>query len=194
MRSSRPNIETQRFELRLELRRNGAAWTYIDDLDHRAIMAYRLDRADYSSREIARMLNVSPATAWRLIGRGERLPEHIRDGVDLIVPEPERKNRDWLSILRQAGVIDDHGNWLPLAPAVEGAPDSLLPREKEGPPAVPREDEGPAAAAIGAAVGDTGSGGETGPSPYPLPRERVPERTRRRGRCSNRKLRDPVKQ
>jgi KaiC/GvpD/RAD55 family RecA-like ATPase len=45
--SSRPDLEgTQRFELRLDLRRNGAAWTYVDNLDHRAIMAYRLDRAD----------------------------------------------------------------------------------------------------------------------------------------------------
>ena len=54
-------------------------------------MAYRLDRQDYSSREIARMLDVSPTTAWRLVGRGEKLPPHVRDGVDLEVPELPRK-------------------------------------------------------------------------------------------------------
>jgi hypothetical protein len=85
--SARTGIAARRFALRLTLRKDGAAWTYVDDVDHRAIMAYRLDCADYSSREIARMLDVSPATAWRLIGRGERLPSHIRDRVDLEVPE-----------------------------------------------------------------------------------------------------------
>jgi hypothetical protein len=142
--SSRPDVRTQRFALRLDLRRNGAAWTYVDDVDHRAIIAYRLDSADYSSREIARMLGVSPATAWRLIGRGEALPAHLRDGVDLEVPEESAK--------------------------------SLLPWEKEGPARVSaREDEGLAVAEAGADAGETDTGGKTGPSPYPLPRERVPE-------------------
>ena len=85
--SSRAHLDIRRCELRMSLRDAGAAWTLIDDVDHRAIMAYRLDQAEYSSREIARMLGVSPATAWRLIGRGEALPPHIRDGVDLEVPE-----------------------------------------------------------------------------------------------------------
>jgi KaiC/GvpD/RAD55 family RecA-like ATPase len=155
--SSRPDLkDTQRFELKLELRKSGAAWTYVDDLDHRAIMAYRLDRADYSSREIARMLGVSPATAWRLVGRGEKLPPHIRDGVDLVVPEPPRAQpaHDLAAIAR---LLDAS---------------SLLPREKEGPARDSmREDEGLAVLAMG--EGD--AGGETGPSPSPLPRERVPE-------------------
>jgi hypothetical protein len=145
--SARPDLkETQRFELRLELRKNGAAWTCIDDVDHRAIMAYRLDRQDYSSREIARMLDVSPTTAWRLVGRGEKLPPHIRDGVDLDVPEPPRK-----------------------------AP--LLPREKEGPSAKRWEDEGPWLNKR--EVGKQWCGRRESPSPYPLPRERVPEVKRR---------------
>jgi hypothetical protein len=142
--SSRAHLDIRRCELRMSLRDAGAAWTLIDDVDHRAIMAYRLDQAEYSSREIARMLGVSPATAWRLIGRGEALPPHIRDGVDLEVPEV-------------------------------GASESLLPREKEGPSAKRWEDEGAAVPAIGTDAGKTDPRGETGPSPYPLPRERVPE-------------------
>jgi hypothetical protein len=102
-------------------------------------MAYRLDRADFSSREIARMLGVSPATAWRLVGRGGRLPPHLRDGVDLVVPEPprpqpERNQRDWARILRLAGVTDEHGNPLPPAHAEEDEPGTPLPNgEREGP-------------------------------------------------------------
>ena len=111
-------------------------------------MAYRLDRADYSSREIARLLAVSPATAWRLVSRGERLPKHIRDGVDLEVPIPERpKQKSALAKLN-----------------------TLLPREKEGPVAQRREGEGPAVLEIGS----VSSCGES-PSPNPLPRERAPE-------------------
>jgi hypothetical protein len=128
--SSRPRLDSGRFELRMSLRKDGAAWTHVDDIDHRAIMAYRLDRADYSSREIAKMLNVSPATAWRLVSRGERLPPHIRDGVDLEVPIPPRlqqKKRDWAKILRLAGMAED------ALPPTGG---------KEGPDAQRREDEG----------------------------------------------------
>jgi hypothetical protein len=147
--SSRPDLkDTRRFALRLDLRRNGAVWTYVDDVDHRAIVAYRLDRQDYSSREIARMLDVSPTTAWRLVGRGEKLPPHIRDGVDLEVPEIRKRSRD---------------------------SESLLPREKVGPTrANAWEDEGPAVADVSADIAETDSCGEVGPSPYPLPRERVP--------------------
>ena len=90
-------------------------------------MAYRLDRQDYSSRAIAKILNVSPATAWRLVGRGERMPPHLRDGVDLEVPmpAPAKKKRDWAKIRRLAGI-------------------STLPPTggKAGPDAQRREDEG----------------------------------------------------
>jgi KaiC/GvpD/RAD55 family RecA-like ATPase len=149
--SSRPDLkETQRFELRLTLRKDGAAWTYIDDLDHRAIMAYRLDRADYSSRQIAKLLDVSPTTAWRLVSRGERLPAHVRDGVDLDVPIPprEKPKRDWAAIVQALGM--------------EALP-NLLPREKGGPAPQARGDEGQAALAV-SAVEDL-SGGD---SPSPL--------------------------
>jgi putative DNA primase/helicase len=127
--SARPKLTMQRFELRLALRKDGAAWTYIDDIDHRAILAYRLDRQDYSSREIAKRLGVSPATAWRLIGRGERMPPHLRDGVDLEVPmpDPPKKKRDWAAIAKLAGIAE---NTLPPAGG------------KEGPDAQRREDEG----------------------------------------------------
>jgi hypothetical protein len=170
--SSRPHIEPQRFALRMTLRKDGAAWTHVDDIDHRAIVACRLDRADYSSREIAKLLDVSPATAWRLVMRGSRLPAHIRDGIDLDVPIPPRKEkkRDWAKILRLAGITEQSG------------PDehqNLLPREKamsiDIAAAQQRGDEGPAAADVSADAGETGAGGETGPSPSPLPRERVPE-------------------
>jgi KaiC/GvpD/RAD55 family RecA-like ATPase len=167
--SSRPCPDSGRFELRMSLRKDGAAWTHVDDIDHRAIMAYRLDRADYSSREIARMLNVSPATAWRLVTRGSRLPPHIRDGVDLevpIPPRPQQKKRDWAKILRLAGLSD-------------AAPESLLPREKGGPAPQARGDEGPAAPDISNDAGEIKARGES-PSPSPLPRERVPERTTER--------------
>jgi hypothetical protein len=170
--SARPDLkDTQRFELRLALRKSGAAWTYVDDIDHRAIMAYRLDRADYSSREIAKLLDVSPATAWRLVMRGSRLPAHIRDGIDLDVPIPPRKEkkRDWAKILRLAGITEQSG------------PDehqNLLPREKamsiDIAAAQQRGDEGPAVPAV-PDVGQTDSGGETAPSPNPLPRGRAPE-------------------
>jgi hypothetical protein len=169
--ASRPHGEARRFALCMTLRRAGAVWRYVDDIDHRAIMAYRLDRADYSSREIAKLLNVSPATAWRLVTRGSRLPPHIRDGVDLEVPIPPRKEkkRDWAKILRLAGIE-------------EGSPDGehpdLLPREKamsiDIAAAQQRGDEGPAVPAV-PDVGQTDSGGETAPSPNPLPRGRAPE-------------------
>jgi hypothetical protein len=159
--SSRPCLEPQRFELRMSLRKDGAAWTHRDDLDHRAIIAYRLDRADYSSREIAKLLDVSPATAWRLVSRGERLPRHIRDGVDLEVPIPPRKEkkRDWAKILRLAGITEQ---------STDDERSDLLPRGKamsiDIAAAEQREDEGPAVPD----TGETNSGGETGPSPSPL--------------------------
>jgi hypothetical protein len=168
MLSSRPCLEPQRFELRMSLRKNGAAWAHRDDLDHRAIVAYRLDRADYSSREIARMLDVSPATAWRLVTRGARLPKHIRDGVDLDVPIPPRKEkkRDWEKILRLAGITET-SEW--------NERQDLLPREKGGPARDSVQgDEGPAVPATGAAAGDSSAGGNS-PSSSPLPRERVPD-------------------
>jgi hypothetical protein len=167
--SSRVDLnDTQRFELRMSLRKDGAAWTHRDDLDHRAIMAYRLDRADYSSREIAKLLDVSPATAWRLVMRGSRLPAHIRDGIDLDVPIPprEEKKRDWAKILRLAGIAEE---------TAADEPKNLLPRDKGGPAAQQRGDEGPAAADVSADAGETGAGGEAGRSPNPLPRERAPE-------------------
>jgi hypothetical protein len=159
--SSRPHIEPQRFALRMTLRKDGAAWTHVDDIDHRAIVACRLDRADYSSREIAKLLDVSPATAWRLVSRGERLPRHIRDGVDLEVPIPPRKEkkRDWAKILRLAGITEQ---------STDDERSDLLPRGKamsiDIAAAEQREDEGPAVPD----TGETNSGGETGPSPNPL--------------------------
>jgi hypothetical protein len=149
--SARPVLDCHRFELRLTLRADGAAWHYVDDIDHPAIIAYRLDRADYSSRQIAKLLDVSPATAWRLVTRGERMPRHIRDGVDLEVPIPKRPKRksDLAQLLLK----------------------TLLPREKEGPARDSvRGDEGPAVQE----TAEVGAGGES-PSPSPLPRERVPE-------------------
>jgi KaiC/GvpD/RAD55 family RecA-like ATPase len=151
LQSTRAKSAEACFELRLTLRQDGAVWRYIDDVDHRAILAYRLDRQDYSSREIAKRLGVSPATAWRLIGRGERMPAHLRDGVELEVPEAGQGPKSARTI---AGLLRE----------------SLLPREKEGPVAKRREDEGPAVAA----TGEIGARGES-PSLYPLPRERVPE-------------------
>jgi hypothetical protein len=119
---ARPHLAPQRFALCMTLRKEGAAWQHIDDIDHRAIVAYRLDRQDYSSREIARLLDVSPATAWRLVSRGERLPKPIRDRVELEVPIPKRKEKQ------------SHLAKLLL--------NTLLPRENEGPAAQQRGDEG----------------------------------------------------
>ena len=131
--SSRLHVETRRFELRMSLRQRSIGWTYVDDLDHRAIIAYRLDRADYSSRAIAKLLDVSPATAWRLVTRGSRLPPHIRDGVDLDVPIPPRpkQKRDWTKILRLVGIT-------------EGRDEHTLPPPggTAGPAPPRREDEG----------------------------------------------------
>jgi putative DNA primase/helicase len=151
--AARPHpAASQRFALTLTLRREGAVWRHVYDVDHRAIMAYRLDRADYSSRKIAKLLAVSPATAWRLVSRGERLPKHIRDGVDLDVPIPARpKQKSELAKLLLK---------------------TLLPREKGGAAAQQREDEGPAAPE----VGEDRARGES-PSPNPLPRKRAPEVT-----------------
>jgi hypothetical protein len=171
--SSRPAVDTERFELRMTLRRDGAAWTRIEDIDHRAVIAYRLDRADYTTREIARLLDVSPATGWRLVMRGARLPPHLRDGVDLdvpIPPRPEQKKRDWAKILRLAALMKARENLVsPEREDGDAALPNLLPREKGGPAAQQRRDEGPAVPD----TGDAGAGGESA-SPDPLPRERVP--------------------
>jgi AAA domain len=85
--------EAGRFELRLRWHADGPAWTRIADVDHRAILAWRLKQGDYTTREIARKLAVSPATAWRLIKRGEVMPPHLRDGAELLPPEPPPRPR-----------------------------------------------------------------------------------------------------
>ena len=142
--ASRAPLEARRFELRMTLRKDGAAWRHVDDIDHRAIVAYRLDRADYSSRAIAKILDVSPATAWRLVMRGARLPKPVRDRVDLDVPIPKepQQERDWATILRLAGIRNEDENLLPS-------------REKGGPAAQPRGDEGAAATAEGTVLEDS---------------------------------------
>jgi KaiC/GvpD/RAD55 family RecA-like ATPase len=79
------------FGLHMALRESGAVWTRQDAIDHRALAAWRLWERDYSTRDIARMLGVSPATAWRLVERGEKLPAHVRDREELPELEEERR-------------------------------------------------------------------------------------------------------
>ena len=64
-----------------------------DAVDHRALTAWRLWERDHSTREIARRLGVSPATAWRLVERGEALPAHLRDRAELPELEAERREQ-----------------------------------------------------------------------------------------------------
>jgi hypothetical protein len=80
------------FGLHMALRAGGAVWTRRDAVDHRALTAWRLWERDYSTRDIARMLGVSPATAWRLVERGEALPAHVRERAEL--PELEEERRE----------------------------------------------------------------------------------------------------
>jgi DNA-binding CsgD family transcriptional regulator len=80
------------FGLHMALRESGAVWTRQDAIDHRALTAWRLWERDYSTRDIARMLGVSPATAWRLVERGEKMPAHIRERAEL--PELEEERRE----------------------------------------------------------------------------------------------------
>ncbi len=79
------------FELHMALRDGGAVWTRRDDFDRRALAAWRLHRRDLSSREIAKTLGVSPATAWRLVRHGKAMPEHLRDRAELPELEAERR-------------------------------------------------------------------------------------------------------
>ncbi len=126
----------RRFELRLAFGAEGAAWTRLGDADHRALLAWRLDEDGYSSRQIARRLEVSPATAWRLIRHGRTLPAALRQAAALTVPETKRKPRFDLAAL--------------LAARWSGTP--LPSGEREGPAAQQREGEGEIISADGSAA------------------------------------------
>jgi putative DNA primase/helicase len=89
-----PADDTDRvFGLHMALRDGGAVWTRHDAIDHRALVAWRLHQRKYSTREIARKLGVSPATAWRLVERGEALPAHLRVREELPELEDERREQ-----------------------------------------------------------------------------------------------------
>ncbi len=81
------------FGLHLALREGGAAWTRRDEFDHQALAAWRLHERDFSTREIARKLGVSPATAWRLVRHGKAMPPHLRDREELPELEAERRRK-----------------------------------------------------------------------------------------------------
>ncbi len=125
------------FELHLALRADGAVWTRRDEFDHRALAAWRLHKRDYPTREIARRLGVSPATAWRLVERGKATPAHLRDRAEL--PELEAERR-WQVARKRAEARRKAER---LARREEEARHTHLPNgEKEGPAAQQREDEG----------------------------------------------------
>ncbi len=90
------------FELHMALRDGGAVWARRDDFDRRALAAWRLHRRDHSTREIARTLGVSPATAWRLVRHGKAMPAHLRDRAELPELEEERRQEAGAQTRRSA--------------------------------------------------------------------------------------------
>jgi len=91
----------RRFEARLAVRRGRAAWTKIAAGDDRAILAWRMSEEGYTSREIAQKLEVSPASAWRLIERGAALDPALRDNAEIRAAVREERRRE-AAALREA--------------------------------------------------------------------------------------------
>ena len=135
---------SRRFEARLAVRRGRAAWTRLDDLDQRAILAWRLSEGGFSSREIAQKLEVSPVSAWRLIQRGEAMDPALRDNAEIREAVKEERRRE-AAALREADrkAREFERGVAAWAQVLGPVTKSLLPNgEKEGSAAKPREDEG----------------------------------------------------
>jgi hypothetical protein len=91
VKAARTDDMERGFGLHLGFRAGGAVWTRRDAVDHRALTAWRLHERDYSTRAIGQILDVSPATAWRLVERGAALPAHLRAAEELPELEAERR-------------------------------------------------------------------------------------------------------
>jgi len=139
---------SRRFEARLAVRRGRAAWTRLDDLDQRAILAWRLSEGGFSSREIAQKLEVSPVSAWRLIQRGEAMDPALRDNAEIREAVKEERRRE-AAALREADrkAREFERGVAAWAQVLGPAPKSLLPNGEKAmsidiAAAKPREDEG----------------------------------------------------
>ncbi len=125
--------DCRRFELRLSLRGGRAAWTRLDDVDHRAVAAWRLHEDGCSSREIARALDVSAATAWRLVERGGALPAHLRDFAALPELDDEDRAREAAARLAAARGRERARVWAASSRRNGSHPPPPRPEPVEGP-------------------------------------------------------------
>ncbi len=150
----------RRFEARLDTRRGRAAWTKIAAGDDRAILAWRMSEEGYSSREIAQKLAVSPAGAWRLIGRGAALDPAVRDNAEIRAAVKETRRREAAAERKARARAAAVAAW-----ARAGA--MAARRDPPPPPPRPAPAEAPAVAAAppGAAPGEGDAAARAGAAP-----------------------------